>query len=124
VLRQTTSSKTYFPRMDPTDIFYVIFGFILFMNALFSITIFQPWLRCRLEGLPVDVSRLIAIRLRNIPLNKFIDAYITIRKWGIEISLAELETEYQKRPKSFDLYVSTLIEEHRKAGETLPEQRE
>lgn len=78
------------------------FGFILlialgiaglvFAGIIFSF--FSVWLRAWLAGAYVGIVTLVAMRLRQVPYGLIVDARITAKKAGIEISIDELEAHY------------------------------
>lgn len=78
------------------------FGFVLLialgiaglviMGIVFSF--FSVWLRAWLAGAYVGIVTLVAMRLRQVPYGLIVDARITAKKAGIEISIDELEAHY------------------------------
>ena len=55
---------------------------------------FSVWLRAMLAGAYVGIPTLVAMRLRQVPYGLIVDARITARKAGIDISIDELEAHY------------------------------
>ncbi len=53
------------------------------------------------------------MRLRQVPVEMLTDAYIRCKKAGIDLEMAELETEYLAAPDDFDLYVKERVNLHR-----------
>jgi uncharacterized protein YqfA (UPF0365 family) len=58
------------------------------------ISFFSVWLRARLAGAPVSMLNLVAMRLRQVPYSLVVDARITAKKAGIEISNDEIEAHF------------------------------
>jgi hypothetical protein len=54
----------------------------------------RPWLRGFLYGAPVPLIHILAMRLRGNPPMMLIDAYIALRRSGIETTIAEVENIY------------------------------
>ena len=65
----------------------------VFAAALFSFLI-GPWLRAFLHGTPVSMLQIVAMRLRGNPVGLVIDAYIALRRAGVEVSCATVENTY------------------------------
>jgi uncharacterized protein YqfA (UPF0365 family) len=68
-----------------------IAGFIA-LGIVFSF--FSVWLRAWLAGAYVGIVTLVAMRLRQVPYGLIVDARITAKKAGIEISIDEMEAHY------------------------------
>lgn len=68
-----------------------IAGFIS-LGIVFSF--FSVWLRAWLAGAYVGIVTLVAMRLRQVPYGLIVDARITAKKAGIEISIDEMEAHY------------------------------
>lgn len=66
-----------------------------------------------LSGAPLEFPLLVAMKIRNVPVARLADAYICCVKAGIEIDVAELETEYLAAPEDFELYVKERVKIHR-----------
>ena len=65
------------------------FGLLAVVFSFFSV-----WLRAMLAGAYVGIPTLVAMRLRQVPYGLIVDARITARKAGIDISIDELEAHY------------------------------
>ncbi len=100
--------------IDLETVMLILFGIVVlaFLSAVLSLM--SVWLKCWLAGAYISYPELIAMRLRKSPLEKIGDAFVRIRKHGIDMTVIEIETEYIKDPKNFDTYVEILIEEHNK----------
>ncbi|MEY4489178.1 MAG: hypothetical protein RIQ79_1686 [Verrucomicrobiota bacterium] len=68
-----------------------IAGLVLF-GVVFSF--FSVWLRAWLAGAYVGIVTLVAMRLRQVPYGLVVDARITAKKAGIDISIDEMEAHY------------------------------
>ncbi|MDD3180002.1 MAG: flotillin-like protein FloA [Opitutaceae bacterium] len=64
----------------------ILFGII--------ISFFSVWLRARLAGAPVSMINLVAMRLRQVPYAMVVDARVTAKKAGIEISNDDIEAHF------------------------------
>ncbi|WP_404425264.1 flotillin-like protein FloA [Nibricoccus sp. IMCC34717] len=81
-----------------------IFGSTLFLVVLIGVpalivslvlfSFFSVWLRAMLAGAPVSFINLVAMRLRQVPYGLVVDARITAKKAGIEITIDEIEAHY------------------------------
>lgn len=58
------------------------------------ISFFSVWLRAWLSGAYVGIPTLVAMRLRRVPYGVIVDARITARKAGIDISSDDLEAHF------------------------------
>jgi len=100
-------------KMDKETIMLILGG-LVFLGALYVFMgYFQIWLRSLLSGAPVEFPVLVAMKLRNTPVARIVDAYITCVTAGITIKIDELEKEYITDPENFDLYVKELVRFHR-----------
>jgi uncharacterized protein YqfA (UPF0365 family) len=68
-----------------------IAGLVL-LGVIFSF--FNVWLRAWLAGAYVGIVTLVAMRLRQVPYGLIVDARITAKKAGIEISIDDMEAHY------------------------------
>mgnify|MGYP005857454903 CR=1 FL=1 len=99
--------------METQDIIkYVAIGVFL-ISAFVALQYFNLWLRCLLAGAPVPFPKLIAMKIRNTPVDRLVDAYIICIKVGIPIEMEELEAEYLAAPDDFTLYVQERVKLHR-----------
>jgi uncharacterized protein YqfA (UPF0365 family) len=58
------------------------------------LSFFSVWLRAWLAGAYVGIVTLVAMRLRQVPYGLIVDARITAKKAGIEISIDEMEAHF------------------------------
>jgi len=86
---------------------------VLFGVLVTFMSYFQIWLRCLLSGAPVNFPVLVAMKLRNSPVARIVDAYIVCVTVGVPITIEELEKEYITAPEDFELYVKELVRIHR-----------
>ena len=68
-----------------------IFGLAIF---LWCIAFFFVWLRAMLAKAPVSPLTLVAMRLRQVPYSLVVDARITAKKAGIELTVDDLEAHF------------------------------
>ncbi|AHF90193.1 hypothetical protein OpiT1DRAFT_02611 [Opitutaceae bacterium TAV1] len=62
--------------------------------AFIVFSFFSVWLRAWLAGAYVGFTELIAMRLRQVPYGLVVDARITARKAGIDISINDIEAHF------------------------------
>jgi uncharacterized protein YqfA (UPF0365 family) len=80
--------------LDLPTIALIAGGVILLVFLLIMFTFFFTWLRAKLADAPVPMSKLVAMRLRNVPYTLVVDARITASKAGIPIDVDMLEAHY------------------------------
>jgi uncharacterized protein YqfA (UPF0365 family) len=66
-------------------------GFVAFFLLL---SFFSVWLRAWLAGAYVGFTELVAMRLRQVPYGVVVDARITAKKAGIDISINDIEAHF------------------------------
>ncbi len=80
--------------MNLTIIALIVAGiFVLILVGIF-LSFFTVWLRAWLAGAYVGVPTLVAMRLRQVPYGLVVDARITAKKAGIDLTTDELEAHY------------------------------
>lgn len=79
---------------DLTIILSIVAGIIFLVILGVFISFFTVWLRAGLAGAYVGILTLVAMRLRQVPYGTIVDARITAKKAGIEMSTDELEAHY------------------------------
>jgi uncharacterized protein YqfA (UPF0365 family) len=80
--------------MNPTLIVIIILGILGLILAGILISFFSVWLRAWLAGAYVSIVNLVAMRLRQVPYGLVVDARITAKKAGIDISIDDIEAHY------------------------------
>ncbi|HEY9155922.1 MAG TPA: flotillin-like protein FloA [Opitutaceae bacterium] len=81
--------------MSTAVIVAAVVGFIAFLIVVgIFLSFFTVWLRAWLAGAWVNPLNLVAMRLRQVPYGLVVDARITARKAGIDISIDEIEAHY------------------------------
>jgi uncharacterized protein YqfA (UPF0365 family) len=81
--------------MSTAVIVAIVVGLIAFLIvAGIFLSFFSVWLRAWLAGAWVNPLNLVAMRLRQVPYGLVVDARITARKAGIDISIDEIEAHY------------------------------
>lgn len=76
---------------------------LLMMLAMFAVFLlfFRVWIRAFLHGYPVMIVTLIGMRLRGSPPGLLVDAYITLRRTGMDITIRDVENTYiDARPRA------------------------
>ncbi len=69
-------------------------GIAVLVAAAVVFSFFSVWLRAWLAGAYVGIVTLVAMRLRQVPYGLIVDARITAKKAGIDISIDDMEAHY------------------------------
>ncbi|OIO59856.1 MAG: hypothetical protein COZ46_00235 [Verrucomicrobia bacterium CG_4_10_14_3_um_filter_43_23] len=72
----------------------ILGGIFLLIMGIIVLSFFNVWLRALLAGAPINISTLVAMRLRRVPYSLIADCRITAVKAGINLSADELEAHY------------------------------
>jgi Uncharacterized protein conserved in bacteria len=80
--------------MNISTIIIIAIGIAVLVIGGIVLSFFSVWLRAWLAGAYVSPFNLIAMRLRQVPYGLIVDARITARKAGIDISIDDLEAHY------------------------------
>ena len=72
----------------------VIIGLPALIIGAIVLSFFSVWLRAMLAGAYVGIPTLVAMRLRQVPYGLVVDARITAKKAGIEISIDDIEAHF------------------------------
>jgi uncharacterized protein YqfA (UPF0365 family) len=72
----------------------VVGGIIGLVFLAIILSFFSVWLRAWLAGAYVGVGSIIAMKLRQVPYSLVVDARVTAKKAGIELSVDELEAHF------------------------------
>lgn len=80
--------------MDFTVILFIAFGIAALVVFGIVVSFFSVWLRATLAGASVSLLNLVAMRLRQVPYGLIVDARITAKKAGIDITINELEAHF------------------------------
>lgn len=72
----------------------VVIGIPVLIILFIVLSFFSVWLRAWLAGAYVGFLDLVAMRLRQVPYGLIVDARITAKKAGIELSIDEIEAHY------------------------------
>ena len=77
-------------------LFVAIAWMIFFPLAVIaSIPLFvRPWLRAAFHGTPISLVSIVSMRLRGNPPLLLIDAYIALKRAGIDASIVDVENAY------------------------------
>jgi uncharacterized protein YqfA (UPF0365 family) len=54
----------------------------------------RPWLRAAASGAPVSIFSVLGMRLRGNPPILLVDAYVALRRAGVNASIADVEGAY------------------------------
>ena len=91
---------------------FIILGILIVLLAIvLAIVPIKVWFRCLVSGTYVGISRLIGMRLRRINVNMVVDAYISAKKAGLDLSINELET-HAMAGGNVNVVVAALISAH------------
>ncbi|HEY0944939.1 MAG TPA: flotillin-like protein FloA [Opitutaceae bacterium] len=80
--------------INATLIVSIILGIALLVVIGIALSFFSVWLRAWLAGAYVGIVTLVAMRLRQVPYGLVVDARITAKKAGIEITIDDIEAHY------------------------------
>ncbi|BET65555.1 flotillin-like protein FloA [Opitutales bacterium ASA1] len=80
--------------MNPQLIVLIVAGVVALALFLWFVKFFFVWLRAALAGAYVSPVTLIAMNLRQVPYSLVVDARITAKKAGIELSIDDLEAHF------------------------------
>jgi len=75
-------------------VLFVVLGIALLVILGIVFSFFSVWLRAWLAGAYVGIMNLVAMRLRQVPYGLMVDARITAKKAGIDITIDELEGHF------------------------------
>lgn len=77
-----------------TVIGLIVLAIIVLVVVGVFLSFFSVWLRAALAGAYVGIPNLVAMRLRQVPYGMIVDARITAKKAGIDMSTDDLEAHY------------------------------
>jgi uncharacterized protein YqfA (UPF0365 family) len=80
--------------MNTTTVIIIIVGVLGLLLFGIILSFFSVWLRAWLAGAYVGFTDLVAMRLRQVPYGAVVDARITAKKAGIEITIDEIEAHF------------------------------
>jgi uncharacterized protein YqfA (UPF0365 family) len=95
-----------------------VFGVIVFLILFTYFIPVRLWIEAQFASVPVKISTLIGMRLRNVPPARIVLSLITSTKAGLDLDINELEAHYLARG-NVQLVVAALISAN-KAGIELP----
>lgn len=72
----------------------IVIGVPALILAFIVLSFFNVWLRAWLAGAYVGFTELVAMRLRQVPYGLVVDARITAKKAGIDISIDDIEAHF------------------------------
>lgn len=82
------------PDLTFTIVLWAIIAVVGLVAFILIISFFSVWLRAWLAGAYVGFTELIAMRLRQVPYGLVVDARITAKKAGIDISINDIEAHF------------------------------
>src|SRR3984957_9937915 len=71
-----------------------VIAVFVFVFAIITFKFFGLWLRARIANAPVNMGKMVGMRLRKVPVGLIVDSRITAVKAGIEIPSDPLEAHY------------------------------
>jgi len=80
--------------MNTTTVIIIIVGVLGLLLFGIILSFFSVWLRAWLAGAYVGFTDLVAMRLRQVPYGAVVDARITAKKAGIEITIDDIEAHF------------------------------
>lgn len=80
--------------MSISLILYIALGIAILIFVGIVLSFFSVWLRAWLAGAYVGILTLVAMRLRQVPYGLVVDARITAKKAGIDISIDDIEAHF------------------------------
>jgi len=81
-----------------------------------------PWIRCFVSDCPMNLGRVVGMRLRRTPVTLLCDAYIALCKSGVDVgphTLDELETAWLAHPGLYttpEMLVEAVEHQHSSRG--------
>ncbi|MET0261312.1 MAG: flotillin-like protein FloA [Rariglobus sp.] len=72
----------------------VVIGLPVLIVGAIVLSFFSVWLRAMLAGAYVGILTLVAMRLRQVPYGLVVDARITAKKAGIDITIDDIEAHF------------------------------
>src|SRR5688500_15427876 len=67
---------------------------ILLFGFVFLLLLARPWIRAAASGCPVSLLSILGMRLRGSPPSLVVDAYIALRRSGVNATIADVEGVY------------------------------
>ncbi|UYV13887.1 MAG: flotillin-like FloA family protein [Phycisphaera sp.] len=86
--------------MNPYFIGWIA-GVATVLFPMVGIWFILPWIRCFVSDCPMNPGRVVGMRLRRTPVMLVCDAYIALRKSGVDVgpyTLDQLETVWLAHP--------------------------
>ncbi|MDE6188926.1 MAG: flotillin-like protein FloA [Clostridia bacterium] len=84
---------------------------LILIAILFSVLPIKIWFRALVSGVKISMARLIGMKWRGIKVTPLVDAYISAKKAGLDISIDELESHVLARGDVIKV-VNALISAH------------
>ena len=82
--------------MNGTNLFIVLAIITIFICIILTIIVglMFPWLRAFLQGSPVSLHHIVAMRLRGTPPTLVIESYASLKRAGMSTTAADIEKNY------------------------------
>ena len=99
---------------QPSFILGVFVGAGLILTFHFIMFILTPWRKALTSGAPVPLLCIVGMRLRGNPPMLLIDAYIKLRKMGVDVSIAIVEVVYitnKGKARTPDILATLVMEQ-------------
>ncbi len=71
-----------------------VLAILLLVMAAVFVLLARPWIRALTHGTPVSIIQIVGMRLRGNPPSLLVDAYITLKRAEITITMGEVENAY------------------------------
>lgn len=89
----------------------VVVVLLILIAVLFSILPIKIWFRALVSGVRISMAKLIGMKWRGIKVTPLVDAYISAKKAGLDITIDELESHVLARGDVIKV-VNALISAH------------
>jgi len=75
-------------------------GVVLVVGGYWTYTLIRPWFRTLAAGEAIPFPQIVALRLRGNPPDLLVDAYITLKKLGVQVTMPSVEATYVAKRNS------------------------
>jgi uncharacterized protein YqfA (UPF0365 family) len=94
---------------DASIVFLLMAVVLVILWMLFALGVYffvgRPWMRATASGAPISLISVLGMRLRGSPPLLVVDAYVLLKRSGVDVSIADVEIayiEYKTRVRSRD----------------------
>jgi uncharacterized protein YqfA (UPF0365 family) len=74
------------------SVVFVILWMLVVLSVFFYIV--RPWMRATASGAPISLFSVLGMRLRGSPPLLIVDAYILLKRSGVGVTIADVESAY------------------------------